>query len=154
MAVRQQTFRGRVARQRELTGWLFVLPALALLAIFLIYPALWTIRLSFDTGRGFQLSEFVGLLNYTRLLEDSGFRRALGNNLQWILIFPTLCIGLGLLIAVLADRVRYEPIVKSIIFLPMGISATALALIWLFVYAPDPNIGVVNAVLTRLISGF
>ena len=56
-------------------------------------------------------------------------------------------IFLGLIVAVLASRVRYESIIKAIVFLPMAIAATALAIIWNFVYAPDPNIGLLNAIL-------
>ena len=56
-------------------------------------------------------------------------------------------IFLGLIVAVLASRVRYESIIKAVVFLPMAIAATALAIIWNFVYAPDPNIGLLNAIL-------
>ena len=56
-------------------------------------------------------------------------------------------LGLGLLIATLASRVRYESIIKASVFLPQAIAATALAVIWKFVYAPDSNIGLLNAIL-------
>lgn len=148
--------------RRSLTGWLFVLPALALLGILLVYPALWTIALSFDSGRGLKFERFVGLENYQLLFQDRFFldlssfppSGAVINNLQWVVIFTTLCVSLGLLIAVLADRVRYESIIKAIVFVPMGISATALALIWLFIYAPDTNIGLLNAILSAINPNF
>lgn len=149
-------------RRQYLQGFFFVLPAVLVLTIFIVYPTLWTIRLSFYEGRFFRLDKFVGLDNYVRLLTrdrlflDLDFppRGAVINNLQWIVLFVPLCIMLGLLIAILADRVRYESIVKAIVFLPMAIAATAVAIIWLFVYSPDPNIGMLNAALDRIIPGF
>ena len=75
---------------------------------------------------------------------------ALVNNIRWLIVYPILCLFLGLLTAVLATRVRYEAAFKAIIFVPMAISATAVGVIWLLVYSPDPNIGVLNATLTGL----
>ena len=72
---------------------------------------------------------------------------ALVNNLKWAVLYTTISLGLGLVIAILAARVRYEGLVKAIIFVPMAISATAVAIIWKFVYEPDPDKGVINAVL-------
>jgi len=147
------------ARSRQFQGFLFTLPALVMLAVFLVYPTLFTIRMSLDTGRGLQLREFVGLENFERLLtRDRLFldlskfppQGAIFNNLQWLVLYPGLCVGLGLLIAVFADRVRYESVVKSIVFLPQAIAATAIAVIWLLVYAPDPNVGLLNAGLSAL----
>lgn len=152
-----------IARRQSIQGFLFILPALAMLVIFLVYPTLWTIRLSFDTGRGLQLREWIGLDNYVRLLtRDRLFldlshfppSGAVFNNVLWILLLPTLCVGLGLAIAVLADRVRYESFVKAIIFLPMAISATAVAIIWRFVYNPDANTGLLNAALKTVSADF
>ena len=141
-------------RVRRLQGFAFTAPALVLMTVFLVAPMLFTIRLSLDTGRGFQLREFVGLDNFVRLLtHDRLFldlsefppSGAVVNNLLWILLYVGLCVGLGLLIAVLADRVRYESIVKSIVFLPQAISATAVGVIWLLIYAPDAQVGLLNA---------
>ena len=146
-------------RSNGLQAGLFLAPALFLLLVFLVYPVTWTIRLSFDTGRGLRFREFVGLENYERLLRhDPGFldtshfppSGALVNNVLWIVLYTLLCLIFGLLIAVLATRVRYEALVKAIIFIPMAIAATAVALIWKFVYTPDPNIGVLNALISGL----
>ncbi len=138
-------------------GWQavpFLAPAVVLLLVFLVYPVIWTIRLSFDTGLGLKPTKWVGFFNYDRLLtRDTRFldrthfppSGAVINNLKWVVVYTSLCLALGLLIAVLATRVRYEAVVKSVIFVPMAISATAVAVIWLLVYSPDPNIGVVNA---------
>jgi alpha-glucoside transport system permease protein len=143
-------------RREALRGYLFILPALIFLAVFLVYPVVWTVRLSFDSGRGLRFTEFVGLANYIDLftndplfLDVSRFppSGAVVNNALWMLVNTSLCVGLGLLVAALAGRVRYESIIKSIVFLPMAISATAVAIIWLFVYSPDPHIGLLNAIV-------
>jgi len=141
-------------RVRRLQGFAFTAPALVLMTVFLVAPMLFTIRLSLDTGRGFQLREFVGLDNFVRLLtrdrlfldlSDFPPSGAVFNNVLWIFLYVGLCVGLGLLIAVLADRVRYESIVKSIVFLPQAISATAVGVIWLLIYAPNARVGLLNA---------
>ncbi len=141
----------------SLTGWLFALPALLFLLIWLVYPTLWTIRASFYTGIGFNLTRFIGLENYVQLFtEDPYFYNGSTfpptgtamNNLTWLFVFTPLVIAIGLIIAVLAEKVRYEAIIKAVIFLPYSISATAAGVIWLFMY--DPNIGVINALLRDL----
>lgn len=145
------------------TPWIFVAPAALLIAIFIVYPTFWTIRLSLYGGQGFNFTRFVGLDNFVRLatadpnfLDLSRFppRGAVVNNVLWLLTYTPLVIGIGLIIAVLADRVRYESFIKSVIFLPMAISATAAGVIWLFVYSPNANIGLLNAVLGALIPDF
>ncbi|HET7677460.1 MAG TPA: sugar ABC transporter permease [Candidatus Limnocylindrales bacterium] len=141
-------------RGSPLRNLLYVVPALLLLAVFIVYPVIRTIQNSFTTGRGLQ-EKFVGLDNYVTLLTadplflDLSFppSGAVFNNVLWVFLYTGLCIALGMTIAVLADRVRYESLVKSIVFLPMAISATAIGVIWLLVYSPDPTIGLVNAVV-------
>jgi alpha-glucoside transport system permease protein len=112
------------------------------------------VRLSFDTGRGLEPRKWVGLENYSRLFtEDKRFLNletfppegALVNNVLWLVLYTSLCLVLGLLIAVMATRVRYESVVKAIIFVPMAISAVAVGLIWKFVYSNDADVGVLNA---------
>ncbi len=138
----------------SLTGWLFALPALLFLLIWLVYPTLWTIRASFYTGIGFNLTQFAGLDNYTKLFTQDPYffngstfppTGTAVNNVIWLFVFTSLVIAIGLIIAVLSEKVRYEAIVKAVIFLPYSISATAAGVIWLFMY--DPNIGVINAVI-------
>jgi alpha-glucoside transport system permease protein len=148
--------RNQAAKPRWGAVALFLGPALLLLAFFLLYPALYTVRLSLYRGRLGEFTGFLGLDNYVRLftrdpafLDLSSFppSGALFNNLLWILRYVSGCLMFGLLIAVLAGRVRYEAFIKAVVFLPMAIAATALAVIWLFVYAPDPDIGLLNALL-------
>jgi alpha-glucoside transport system permease protein len=136
------------------TAAIFLLPAVLLLVVFLLYPALYTILLSFDRGRNGVFGEWVGLDNYVRLFSDPDFfslgfppSGALWNNVLWMVFYTSIVIALGLLIAVIAARVRYESIIKAIVFVPMAIAATALAVIWKFMYAPDATLGALNAFL-------
>ena len=134
----------------------FLGPAVLLLLVFLVYPTLYTIALAFDRGRRGEFTEFVGLRNFEQLLtQDPNFINfstfppsgALWNNVLWIVFYTSIVIFLGLIIAVMATRVRYEAIIKTVVFLPMAIAATALAVIWIFVYAPSSKIGLLNAIL-------
>jgi alpha-glucoside transport system permease protein len=142
-------------RRWDATTLLFLGPPALLLAIFLIYPTIYTIALSFNRGRRGEFTEWVGLQHYIGLLNDKAFINlttfppsgAIWNNVLWGIFYVSIVIFLGLIVAVLASRVRYESIIKAIVFLPMAIAATALAIIWNFVYAPDPNIGLLNAIL-------
>lgn len=142
-------------------GWLFAAPALLFLLIWLVYPTLWTIRASVYSGIGFNLTQFVGLDNYVKLFtQDPYFFNSstvpptgtVVNNIIWLFVFTPLVIAVGLIIAVLAEKVRYEAFIKAVIFIPYSISATAASVIWLFMY--DPNIGVINAVLKDIIPGW
>ena len=143
------------AGRRSFAPVLFLLPAGLLLIVFLLYPTIYTILLSFNRGRNGTFNEWVGLDNYARLFSDPDFLNlatfppsgALWNNVLWIIFYTTIVIFVGLLIAVVAARVRYEAILKAVVFIPMAIAATALAVIWKFVYSPDANIGLLNAIL-------
>jgi alpha-glucoside transport system permease protein len=135
----------------ERTGWvtvlLFLAPALVLVALFLVYPTISTLRMSLDRGLGGNFSRFVGLDNYISLLNTPSFTGAIVNNVLWIVFYTSFVILFGLIIAVIAMRVRYESAIKAIVFLPMAIAATALGVIWALVYASDPKIGLLNALL-------
>ena len=142
--------------RERMQGILFALPALIVLGLFLIYPAYYTVRLAFyKSDYLFSFSNYVGLQNFKDLFQDTDFvdvshfppSGALFNNLRWVVVYISLTLLLGLGLAVLTIRVRYESLVKSIIFIPMAISATAVGVIWLLIYSPDPNIGTVNAVI-------
>jgi len=142
------------ARDR-IRPWLWLGPAAALLVVFLVYPALRTMVLSlFDATS----TTFVGLGNYVYIFTDKIMLMALRNNVIWLVFFTPVTVGLGLLIAVLADRVRYEAAFKALIFLPMAISAVAAGVIWRFMYAYRPpgtaQTGTLNALFTAIIPGF
>lgn len=133
------------------TRWVFVLyilPSLCILAVFLLYPTLHTLYLSFLDP---QASSFVGLGNYISLLCQREILTVFRNNLLWLVLFTVTTVGLGLFLALLSDRLFYEPIVKAIIFIPMAISLTAAAVIWrlMYLYQPEgfPQVGLVNAFL-------
>ena len=137
---------------------LFIGPAIVLLGALVLYPMIYTIVLSFgNTNAKLEVTRWVGFDNYKTLFTtDKEFldldvfppTGALINNLKWVVLYTSLALALGLLIAVLAARVRYESLIKAIIFVPMAIAATAVAIIWKFVYDPDPNIGSLNAIIT------
>jgi alpha-glucoside transport system permease protein len=128
-----------------------------LLGVLVAYPLVWTVVYSFgDTNVRLDVTRWIGFANYERLFtldktflnrDEFPWTGALINNLKWAFLYTTISLAMGLLIAVLASRVRYESFVKAIIFVPMAIAATAVAIIWKFVYEPDPDIGVANAVL-------
>ncbi len=130
--------------------WLWLAPTLALLGVFLVYPSVDTIRRSLLDERS---KSFVGLDNYRFIIENpqplvSDTHSALLNNVLWMTWFTVATVGLGLIIAVLASRVRYEAPAKAAIFIPMAISFVALSVIWRFMYVFDADIGTVNAVTT------
>jgi alpha-glucoside transport system permease protein len=141
-----------VRGQTILRPWLWLGPAFAFLSAFLIYPTLNTVYLSLLSARS---TEFVGLQNYIFAITNGGMRAALKNNLLWLVIFPAVTVGVGLVVAVLTDRVRYESLVRSILFMPMGISFVAASVTWKFVYAyrppGDPQIGALNALVSGVV---
>lgn len=136
-------------RTGRLQPWLFISPAVGFLAFFLVYPSIYTIFLSFFDRWG---ENFVGLANYVHVFTDRTTLTAFRNNALWVVIFTTFTVSFGLAFAVLLDRVRYEKIIKSIIFIPMAISMVGAATIWRFVYAfrPEgtPQVGLLNAIVT------
>lgn len=132
--------------------FVFVGPALVILGVYLIYPAVRTIYLSFLDARS---EVFVGLENYAFALTSEDMLIALRNNVLWLIFVTSFVVSLGLIVAVLVDRIgRWEPVAKSFIFLPMAISAVGAAVIWRFVYSFQPiqlpQIGLLNAVYTAL----
>jgi alpha-glucoside transport system permease protein len=137
---------GPAGRRRGLTPWLWLLPAFVFIGVYLIYPVVDTLRLSFYNADS---SQFVGLKNYIYIFTDKALQSTLLNNVLWLVLFTALAVGLGLLFAVLTGRVRYEPVAKAMIFIPMAISFVAAAVIWRFVYAYQPpgftQYGLLNA---------
>jgi alpha-glucoside transport system permease protein len=136
------------ARRRDgIRPWLWLAPALAFVGVFLIYPTIRTVILSFMDARS---ENFVGLDNYAQFFGNSNNWTVLVNNALWIVFFTLLTVVFGLLIAVLTDRVRYESVAKALIFLPMAISFVAAGVIWRFMYELDPKIGTLNATLNAV----
>lgn len=142
-------------RRSTFRPWLWLAPTFLLLGVFLVYPALRTLYLSvFDAGS----ARFIGLQNYLFAVTSSEVLGALRNNLLWLTVFTTVTVGIGLAMAVLTDRVRYEAIARSVMFMPMAISFVAASVIWKFVYAfrprGEPQIGALNALLSGMVPNF
>ncbi len=140
------------ARTRaKIRPWVWLFPAFVLLAAFLIYPAINTIVLGFMNATS---TKFVGFANFVSIFTDPNMLIVLRNNLWWLVFFTLVTVTLGLLIAVLSDRVKYESVAKATIFLPMAISFVAAGVIWKFMYqfqpAGTPQVGTVNAILTAV----
>jgi alpha-glucoside transport system permease protein len=135
--------------QRRIRPWLWLGPALGFLGFFLIYPTIRTIIRSLQ-GRSDLRPTWVGLRNYAWFFTNSDARGALLNNVLWVVVLTVFTVGIGLIIAVLVDRVRYEAWAKSIIFLPLAISMVAASVIWKFMYdfkpPGEPQTGTVNAI--------
>ena len=135
-------------RQGRIRPWFWIAPALGFLIVFLIYPTINTFVLSFLDA---QSKSFVGLDNYVWFIQDSGTLEALRNSVLWVVFMTLGVVGLGLLIAILVDRVRYEPLAKSVIFVPLAISFVAAGIIWQFMYQyrtpNEPQTGTLNALI-------
>ena len=134
--------------QSSIRPWLFLGPALLLLSTYLIFPVIETIWLSFHDRAG---DKFVGLANYSWAFSDTQFRQSIFNNLLWLLVVPAACTVMGLIIAVLTDRIWWGNVAKSLIFLPLAISFVGASVIWKFVYdyrgEGQEQIGLLNAVV-------
>jgi alpha-glucoside transport system permease protein len=130
-------------------------PAVLLLTFYLIYPTINTIYLSLFNADS---SEYVGFDNYIFAFTNNRMLEAFRNNLLWLVFFTAATVVFGLIIATLADRVRYETAVKSLIFLPMVISSVAAGVIWKLMYEFEPKgqpqTGTVNAFLTTILPDF
>tara|TARA_A100000171_G_C2103400_1_gene130959 strand:+ start:59 stop:1036 length:978 start_codon:yes stop_codon:yes gene_type:complete len=132
-----------INRANAIRPWLFLLPAILALSIYLVYPVIGSLIRSMYNRAG---SEFIGLGNYTSLAGDPEFQTALINNALWALVVPAAATFFGLVVAQLTDRLSWGNIAKSLIFMPMAISFVGASLIWKFVYAGDPDIGIINAI--------
>ena len=140
------------ARFREhARPYVFIGPALVVLSVFLIYPVVNTILISFKDARS---DQFVGLDNYEFIFTDESMLRSMRNTALWIIIVPLVAVSVGLAFATLADRLRRgEAIAKSLIFLPMAISFVGAAVTFRLIYSYRPegfgtNVGLLNSIWT------
>jgi alpha-glucoside transport system permease protein len=136
---------GRIAK--PLAAVIFLGPALLLLAVGLVVPAVRTVYLSlYNDGA----TKFVGTDNFRWAFTDSGEQQVLLNTLLWIVVAPVLTTLLGLLLALLVDRLKRQALYKSLIFLPMAISFVGASIIWKFVYnyrdPSSPQIGLLSQI--------
>jgi len=143
---------GLPLRMREtVRPWMFVGPALVLLSVFLLYPAIRTITLGFQNATG---TAWVGLDNFANIWSDPALRRSVLNTLGWMVVVPALAVSIGLVFAVLADRLRRgEAMAKSLIFLPMAISFVGASVVWAFIYdfqVFGSQTGLLNGIMVAL----
>jgi alpha-glucoside transport system permease protein len=133
------------------TAWFWITPAILFVTVFLLYPMLDTVWLSFFNADS---ERFVALDNYRRIFTNAAMLDVLKNNIIWLVLGTTLTVSLGLIIAVLVDRVRIESALKAAIFVPMAISFVGAGVIWRFVYGYAPSgqtqIGLLNALFAVL----
>jgi alpha-glucoside transport system permease protein len=141
-------------RYREgVRPYIFVGPALVILAVFLIYPVINTILVSLKDSQG---QDFIGLDNFKFVFTDDSMLRSIRNTFGWIVIVPLLGVSIGLAFATLADRLRRgEAFAKSMIFLPMAISFAGASITWRLIYSFRPqgfgsNIGLLNGIMLGL----
>jgi len=131
-----------VRRATAIRPWLFVFPAVFALGLYLVVPVFYSIWLSLTSGVAAQRGTFA---NYSEIFQNGTFRVALLNNVLWVLVVPAASTFFGLLAAQLTDRLSWGNIAKSLVFMPMAISFVGASLIWSFVYHPNPEIGILNA---------
>ncbi len=139
-------FQGRTARYLAIT--IFVGPALLLLAIGIVAPGFQTLYFSF---LGPDSTDFIGLDNYKWMLSDPSVAVMMRNTLLWLVVAPIFTTGLGLILAVLLNKMKSESIPKSLLFAPMAISFVGASVIWKFIYeyrSDEVQIGLLNAVWT------
>lgn len=121
----------------------FLAPALVILGALVVYPIGYTIWRSFYDASG---GQFVGGENYVTMFTDPDTFRAITNNFIWVLVAPIACTALGLVFAVLMDKIRWKTAFRLIIFMPMAISMLAAGVIFRTIFQEDPNVGLANAV--------
>jgi multiple sugar transport system permease protein/alpha-glucoside transport system permease protein len=141
------------APRKSVTGtrlWvavLFLLPALVLLGALVVYPIGYSVWRSLFDADG---SGFVGLGNYGEVFSDDATLTAVRNTAIWVAVAPAIVTALGLIFAVLTERVRWGTAFKLVVFMPMAISMLAAGIIFRLVYEQDPDQGVANAVVTSV----
>ena len=136
-----------------LRPFVFAGPGALILGLYLVFPTIYTLYQSFMNRT---TTEFVGLENYAFIFTDPEMLVVLRNTVMWVVLVPAVAVSLGLLIAVMTDRLRptWEKVSKSLIFLPLAISFVGASVIWRFVYYYQPpgaeQIGLLNAIVTAL----
>jgi len=130
---------------------LFLLPALFFIAIWLVWPTIFTVRRSLYSNSG---DEFVGLDNYQTMFNDEIIFTAIKNNALWVLIVPASVTAVGLIFAVLTERVWWATAFKIAVFIPLAVSLFAVGVIWRIMYERDPDEGAINAMIVGVQEAF
>jgi alpha-glucoside transport system permease protein len=129
----------------------FLLPAAFFLGLWVVYPALRTVVRSFFDDAGGQFDGFVWFDNYSKLFSDPNTVTAIKNNAIWVGVVPALVTAIGLIFAVMTERVSWSVAFKTVVFMPMAISLFAAGVIWrAAMYQQDPDRGAVNAVFASV----
>ncbi|WP_030892262.1 MULTISPECIES: carbohydrate ABC transporter permease [Streptomyces] len=136
-----------VLRRRPWLAAVFLLPALVLLGALVVYPIGYSVYRSLMDADG---SGFAGLDNFRAIFTDDETLTAFRNNLVWVVLAPALCTALGLIFAVLTERVRWGTAFKMLVFMPMAVSMLASGIIFRLVYEQDPDRGIANAAWTTV----
>jgi alpha-glucoside transport system permease protein len=123
----------------------FLAPAAFFLIVWIIYPAIYTIARSFFGREGF--SEFVGIDNYKALFTSENLKTAIKNNAIWVAVVPALVTAIGLMFAVLTERIRWSVAFKTVVFMPLAVSAFAAGVTWRIMYQQEPDRGAINAAI-------
>lgn len=140
----QQPLSRTQRRRQMLIAAGFLAPALVILGALVVYPIIYTLVRSTYSANG---KEFVGFDNYVAMFTSDTTFTAIRNNIIWVVVAPILCTTLGLIFAVLMDRISWSTAFKLIIFMPMAISMLAAGVIFRGMFQENPDIGVVNAVV-------
>src|SRR6266566_1805497 len=142
----------RSARPRDLSIWLYVLPAVLLVAVFVYFPAVDNLWLSLFSWSSFSLKDtFVGLRNYTDLAADPIFWSALFNNVAYGVVSVIFQVGGGLVLAAILEEFvapRLRGALRTILFIPAVMSLTVVGFLFYFLY--EPNFGLINQGLTAI----
>ncbi|MFJ8589858.1 carbohydrate ABC transporter permease [Streptomyces sp. NPDC093598] len=141
----------RLRRRGKIIALLFVLPALLLLGALVVYPVLFSIGRSFFDASG---TSFVGGDNYAEMFRDPATLKAVRNTAVWVVVAPALLTGLGLILAVLVEKVRWATAFKLLLFMPMAVSFLAAGIIFRLAYDEDPDKGVLNAAVVSVHDAF
>jgi alpha-glucoside transport system permease protein len=141
----------RPRRRGRTVALLFVLPALLLLGALVVYPVLFSVGRSFFDASG---TRFVGGDNYTEMFRDPATLKAVRNTAVWVVVAPTLLTGLGLVLAVLVEKIRWATAFKLLLFMPMAVSFLAAGIIFRLAYDEDPDKGVLNAAAVTVHDAF
>ncbi|MYS88283.1 MULTISPECIES: carbohydrate ABC transporter permease [Streptomyces] len=141
----------RLRRRGKIVALLFVLPALLLLGALVVYPVLFSVGRSFFDASG---TTFVGGENYTEMFRDPATLKAVRNTAIWVVVAPALLTGLGLILAVLVEKVRWATAFKLLLFMPMAVSFLAAGIIFRLAYDEDPDKGVLNAAVVSVHDAF
>ena len=140
------------SRANMIRPWLFLMPAMVALGLYLAYPVFATLWLSLNRD-----GNFVGLANYASMMGEAKFWESMRNNMLWLIVVPAASTAFGLLAAQLTDRIGWGNIAKSLIFMPMAISFVGASVIWKLIYDTRPvdqaQIGLMNALWLKFEGG-